>query len=157
MAATTPVSVAELEQIRVLHARGESCEAIAAALGRNKSTVSRQCRKLGLSFDRSATKAATDAKQADNKSRRAKFAAEMLDDIERLRERAWSAYKVVVGTAQGAEVIELLLPPLGEVRAAYSAIGTAFDKHLAAERHDSQDGGMSAVDEWLRGMIGETR
>ena len=158
MAATTPVSDAELEQIRILHARGESCQSIAAAVGRNKSTITRQCRRLGLSFDRSQTKAATDAKQADSKARRAEVQSLLLDDFHRIRERAWQPYTMVVGTGEGAETVLLDLPPAEALRAFYVSIGACLDKHLAIERYDSDDaGGMNAVDAWLRGMLGESR
>lgn len=145
---------AESARIRELHAQGESCAAIGDAIGRNKSTVSRHCRKLGLSFDRAPTSAATEAKQADNKARRASHVTALLEDFERLRERAWEPYTVVVSGIDGAEKVRLNLPPAQETAAFYRAMGLCVDKVIAMERHDSDDSkGMSAVDEWLRGML----
>jgi hypothetical protein len=47
------------------------------------------------------------------------------------------------------------LPPAQDVRAFYMSMGQCVDKHLALERHDADDSaGMSAVDAWLRGMLG---
>jgi len=137
MGAITPVSDAEREQIRHRHARGESCTAIAAALGRNPGTITRQCKKMGLKFDRAATKAATDAKVADNRARRALAQEALLDDFARLRERAWKPYEVVIGTGEGAETVELDLPPAEAVRAFYVSMGLCVDKQLAMEKHDA--------------------
>ena len=55
----------------------------------------------------------------------------------------------------GAEIVTLDLPPLPDARAAYTALGISVDKSIRLEQHDSEDGGMSAVDAWLRGMLGE--
>jgi hypothetical protein len=150
-----PVSDAEREQMRVLHARGMSCEQIAAELGRVKSTISKQCKKLGLSFDRAQTAAATEAKVADSKARRAEAVRLSMDDWHRIRERAWSEYPVVLGTGQGAETITLDLPPAGDVRAFYSAMSVCIKDQIAIEKHDADSGSMSAVDAWLAAMLGE--
>jgi hypothetical protein len=155
LSATAPVTDAERERIRQLHARGLSCGEIAAGLGRNKSTITRQCRKLGLSFAREQTKAATDAKVADAKARRAEAVRLMMDDWHRIRERAWSAYEVVMSSGVGVETVFLARPPAHDVRAFYAAMSGCIKDQLAIERHDADEGGLSAVDAWLRGMLGE--
>jgi transposase-like protein len=116
-----------------------SAHAIAKKHGVAQSTVSRIAGKdVGeAAFDRSQTQKATRAVEIDNRARRALEATAFLDDIARLRARAWEPYTVVVGTAQGAEEVVLALPPLGEVRSAYTAIGIVVDKHLALDRHDN--------------------
>lgn len=89
------------------------------------------------------------------KAERAVLAAGLLDDARKLRERAWSEYQHPMNGPEGPEIISLKLPPLGEVRNAYTAIGIALDKHLAVQRHDADDqGGLAAVDQWLRGIAG---
>lgn len=111
---------------------------------------------MGLSFDRATTVQATEAKQADSASRRAAAMGLLLDDFDRLRERAWSSCTVVVGTGEGLETIVLDLPPAQDVRAFYNSIATCLDKHLALDRHDRDDGsGLSSVDAWLRGMLSD--
>jgi Helix-turn-helix domain len=155
MSATPPVTDAERERIRQLHARGLTCGQIAAELGRNKSTITRQCRALGLSFDRSQVKAATEAKVADAKSRRAEAVRVLMDDFHRIRERAWSAYEVVMSSGTGVETVLLDRPPAQDTRAFYTAMSICIKDQVAIERHDADEGGLSAVDAWLRGMLGE--
>lgn len=150
-----PVGDAERERIRRLHARGLSCGQIAAELGRNKSTITRQCKALGLSFDREHTRHATEAKAADSKARRAEAVRVLMDDFHRLRERAWSPYTVAVGTGEGLETIELALPPAHDTRAFFSAMSLCIRDQVAIERHDADAGNMSAVDAWLAAMLGE--
>lgn len=115
-------------------------------------TVSRYAAAEGVTdaFDRTKTLKAARAKAADNKTLRAQLAADLLGDAQRFRERAWSPYEVVVSTPQGAEVLELALPPLTEARAAYTAIGIAVDKTVAIEKHDTQDDGA----EHAKSMLG---
>lgn len=79
----------------------------------------------------------------------AKVAALLLADVERLRERAWSPYTVVLSTPHGAEQVLLDLPPLGEVRAVYTAIGTVVDRHFALLNHDAPAGGVDAATSML--------
>lgn len=152
---SAPVSDAEREQIRILHARGMSCGQIAAELGRVKSTITKQCKALGLSFDRAQTKVATEAKVADSKARRAEAVRLMMDDWHRIRERAWAPYTVVLGTGTGAETVTLDLPPAPDLRAFCSAMSGFIKDQVAIERHDADSGTMSAVDEWLKAMLGE--
>lgn len=136
----------------------KSRNAIARDHGVSTSTVSGIASSEGLTdaFDRSGTEAATRARVIDCKAAREQLKADLLADAQRFRERAWSPYQVVVSTPEGAEVVTLDLPPLTEARAAYTAIGIAIDKSLRLEQHDSGEGGLTAVDEWLRGMLGET-
>lgn len=119
-----------------------SRNAIARAHGVSSSTVTKLARDTGdaTAFDRSQTEKATRAVEIDNRARRAIIAAELLNDVAHLRERAWSPYTVVVGTAQGAQKVTLDLPPLGDVRSAYTSIGIVLDKHLALDRHDNSGG-----------------
>jgi hypothetical protein len=152
---SAPVSDAEREQIRILHARGMSCGQIAAELGRVKSTITKQCKAMGLSFDRAQTKAATEAKVADSKARRAEAVRLMMDDWHRIRERVWAPYTVVLATGVGVETVTLDLPPAQDLRALVSSMSVCIKDQVAIERHDADSGTMSAVDEWLKAMLGE--
>lgn len=107
------------------------------------STVGRYATEAGIedAFDRTNAIKGAHAKAADNKVRRAQLASDLLDDAQRLRARAWSPYSIAMSTPQGVEVIELDLPPLPDVRSAYTAIGIASDKTIAIEKHDTQDDG----------------
>jgi transposase-like protein len=144
----------ERARIAELHGEGLGCSEIARRIGRDPSTVSRAAKKLGLSFAREATKAATEAHQADIAAERAQLARDLLGDAQRLRERAWSEYKVVTSGPQGAEITVLELPPLGDVRNAYASLGICVDKVKVITDADRDPVGMSAVDAWLRGITG---
>lgn len=107
------------------------------------STVSKIAKEAGATdaFDRSQTENATRAAVADNRSRRAKLASDLLHDAERFRQRAWSKYKYYERGQDGPELVELEHPPLKEAKEAYVAIGIALDKHVVLERHDATDPG----------------
>lgn len=92
-------------------------------------------------FDRSQVEKATKAAVADSRSRRAQLASDLLDDAEKLRNRAWSAYSYYERGQGGPELVTLDLPPLKEVKEAYVSLGVAVDKHVALERHDATDPG----------------
>lgn len=148
-----------LADIRAAKANGSSVRKIATAHGIAPSTVTRIAKEHGLgdAFERSQTRKATRAREDDCKALRAQLKLDLLTDAQRFRKRAWESYQVVVGTPEGAEIVHLDLPPLPDARAAYTAIGIAVDKSIRLEQHDSDEGGVSAVDEWLRGMLGESR
>jgi hypothetical protein len=140
-----------------IRAGAKSRNQIARDHGISASSVTVIARGAGIAdaFDRSKTKDATRAREDDCRALRAALKLDLLGDAQRFRERAWSRYQVVVGTPEGAEIVNLDLPPLPDARAAYTAIGIAVDKSIRLEQHDSDEGGVSAVDEWLRGMLGE--
>lgn len=117
------------------------------------STVSAIADEAGIpdAFDRANVESATRARTADLKARRAALAEGLLEDVELLRDRAWDAYEHVVVTKDGAETVDLVLPPLSEVRNAYAAIGIATDKHLALLKHDT-DNGSGATRSLLAGL-----
>ena len=121
-------------------------------------TAIAQAEGLGDAFDRTRTAAATKAKSIDCRAAREQLKEDLLGDAQRLRARAWAEYEVVVSTPKGAQTVILPVPPLTDVRAAYSAMATAIDKALRLEQYDAADeSGASAVDEWLRTLVGESR
>ena len=71
MPSPRPVTDADRNQIRALHAAGRSARQIAAAIGRHASVVSYHAKAMGLAFDRAQTRVATDAHVEDNRARRA--------------------------------------------------------------------------------------
>lgn len=78
------------QAIRDLHDAGMSLTAVADNLGIDKATVSRRAKALGITWDRSQTKAATEAKKADNASRRANLEEQCLIDAERMLKQLWA-------------------------------------------------------------------
>lgn len=139
-----PVTQADHARVRELHEQGLSRNAIARDLDRSLSIVTKIARVEGLAFDREQTKAATAAKVADSRARRAEISSQLLDDVQRLRERAWSQYSYYEKTPTKPVRVTLDLPPLAEVRHAYSSIGVAIDRHVTLERHDSDIGAEGA-------------
>lgn len=127
--------------LRDIKAGGQSRNQIARTHGVAASTVGKIATDEGIddAFDRTHALKGARAKAIDNRAKRAQLESDLLDDAQKFRERAWSMYKVVVGGTEGAEVVELDLPPLQDARAAYTAIGIIVDKSVAIEKHDSGD------------------
>lgn len=93
--ANRPVTDTERQQVAELHAAGCSRNDIAAQLGRSGATISKIAAELDLSFDRTSVKAATAAKVADAKSRRAQLMHDYLDDAQRLRQQIWEPHEYI--------------------------------------------------------------
>ena len=151
-----PVTDAERQRIIELHAAGKSRNDIAAEIGRAPSVVSRTAAQLGLSFDRSATKAATAAKVADAKSRRAALLLNLLSDAERLREQIWSPHEYVDHGGKDFDEARWTQhePTAADKLKLMQAAGIAVDKSLRLEQHDADAQGLAAVDAWLQSMMG---
>lgn len=77
----------EVDRIKAGHAAGKSCNAIARELGRSPSTVSKHADRLGLSWADKQPRAATIAKQASNRDRRATLVARLYTRAERILDR----------------------------------------------------------------------
>jgi hypothetical protein len=149
-----------LADIKAARANGTSARQVARVHGVAAATVTRIARDHGLAdaFERSQTEKATRAHEADCKALRAQLKLDLLADAQKLRARIWGTHQVVVSTPQGAEVVTLAENPLAEMRSGYTALGIAVDKSIRLEQHDAEGGdGLAAVDEWLRGMMGESR
>lgn len=131
-----PVTDTDRQRVRDLHAQGLARNAIAARIGRSRATVSKIASEEGLSFDRSATAEATRAKVVDAKQRRANLAEAALDDADTMRQRA-------VAADNGRDARDYA-----------QAFATLIDRHIRLVELDSDKQGLTAVDAWLRGMIG---
>ena len=82
--AGVPVTEAERETIRDLHAQGWSATRIGKTIGRPAVTVSRAAARMSLTFDHSQTAKATKAAAIDMKARRAVAAERLLSELEGL-------------------------------------------------------------------------
>ena len=146
-----PVTQADRDQVAAMHADGKSRNEIARALGRSPSTVSAIAQELGLSFGRERTAAATAAKQADNRARRARLAAEMLDDIARLRAQLFAP--TVVFAFGGKDNVyrehKVDRPPPREQRDIVLAITNLIASHLRLVEYDRDTGAAPVA-----GMLG---
>ena len=143
LARATPVSDDELARLRELHGAGLSCQQIGREMNRNAGTISRHAAVMGLSFDPSKVRAATEARVADIAARRAEVSAQFLQ---------------IVGKINGT-VLALLDDPDSGVKPwglrdyAYAA-SAYFDRHLSQVDHDTTSENSSEVDRWLEHMTG---
>ncbi|MFH9823023.1 helix-turn-helix domain-containing protein [Streptomyces bobili] len=153
---THPVTDAERQRIRELHAEGHGRNAIARAIGRSTRAISVQAAKMGLAFDRTMSEEATRARKADLEERRVLLAEALQDDAERLTEQMWEPAKVfrIGGSANSYTERDVDEPPSDAKKDLMAAAGIAIEKSLKLappEREDLE--GLAAVDQWLRGMM----
>jgi hypothetical protein len=123
-----------------LYDRGLSLSAIANEMQRSKDTISKKAAKLDLSWDRTRTAAATQAKVADAKGRRADLQLALLGDAEKLRTQLWteSDYAQAVG-GQDARVLRWSMtePTPTDKLKLMQAAGAAIDRSLKLAEYDS--------------------
>lgn len=147
--------LSDLERAAIAEAirAGKPRNEIAREFERSGYTITMVAREFNLAFNRLEMHHATDAIVAEAASRRALLAQKLLDDIDWLRSRLRQPHKVIGFT--GGEACEVVVPeaPAGDVRNYFSAIGIALDRHLALDRHDRTDEGLSAVDVFLREVM----
>jgi hypothetical protein len=145
------------ERLRQLHADGLPRNRIAEEMGWAAGTITAHANRLGLAFDRQATRAATDARQIDLRDRRQRIQAELLDLAAEQMTRARSRYRITAFTPTGEMVSELLrVPPARETKdlttSAMSAL-SRFDQR-AKDDAEREDGRMAAMDRFLQAMVG---
>jgi hypothetical protein len=107
------------------------------------------------SFDRSKTKRATEARVEDLKALRAVTSRRFLDEANKALDRLNEEYLVHAFGGKDNDYNEhtLQLPPAGEARNLMTAAAVAFDKHLAADKHDADTGTEGARS--VLGALGE--
>jgi hypothetical protein len=152
-----PLTDAERARIRELHAQGMSASAIGRAIGRSQGAVSKNAAAMGLSFDRAQTKAATAAKVADSAARRAETSRRFLEKANELLDMTEQPHVAFNfgGKENSYNEHEFSKPPVDALKTLVQAAAVAFDRHMAQDKHDAagEEGG-SAVDQWLRMMMG---
>lgn len=138
MATSNPLTERELARIRQLHGEGKTRNDIARELKRSASTITKACGKLGLSFDRSATKAATEAKVADAKARRAEIMNGLLDDVQRLREQLFAPAVIFSfgGKDNSYNSKKVDEPPARDKRDLMGSISLALNASMRLDEHD---------------------
>jgi hypothetical protein len=131
----------------------------ARRLGIPKGTIHWWSYKAGVKAGcAEKTRAAVAVATADNAARRARIAAALLDDVERLRDQFWSACEVYNfgGKDNTFNTAEINQPGFRDKQAIATTMGIFLDKSLALERFDADGGqGLAAVDEWLRSVLGK--
>lgn len=155
--ARKPLTDVEVARIAELHAAGATRNDIAKDLGRSGDTITRHCKKVGLTFDRAATMAATEAKKADAAKLRADLELDYLDDAQHLRKRIRAQYLVFEWGGKDHDYAEKQIsePPPSEQLKLMQASVAASNASLRIEQARS-DGGITAarslVDDLLVGF-----
>lgn len=153
-----PVGDQDRDQVQALHAQGLSRNDIARKMGRSGRTVSRIADALGLTFERGEkTRAATEARKADAKVRRAALALALLEDAERLRQAMWAETRVFNFGGRDNTFAEQTLtePPHADKLRLMQAAGVAIDKAVNLDKYDRVDDSLNGVDAWLAAMTGQ--
>ncbi|MEU8760658.1 helix-turn-helix domain-containing protein [Streptomyces sp. NPDC048659] len=153
---TNPVTDADRDRIRELHAQGLSRNEIARQLDRSGRTISVQAAAMHLTFDRTATEAATAARKADLEEKRVILAEALADDALRLTAQMWEP--AVIHSFGGKEHTynshEIPEPLAADKRALMSAATAAAAQSLRLVPAETDQQGLAAVDAWLRDMMG---
>ena len=135
------------QTLRQLHADGITLTAIAKHLGRDKGSVSRKAAKMGLTWDRSATAAATQAKVLDAKARRAQLKLNLLDDATRLREQLWKPAHYIDHGGKDFDRVEWTQdePTYADKLKLVQAVSAAIGSYDRLEKLDGDGGVADAV------------
>lgn len=135
-------------RIEVLARAGKPRNHIARELGVAPSTVSRIAGQLGLSFDRSRVKSATEAKLLDIRAGLAELQSKLLVDAHRLEGQLWQPCKVFAfGGRDNVYAEETLSEPDAKTkRELLTSVAIAVDKIAAIERIQDREGqGKAAI------------
>jgi len=159
MARGEPFTEAERMKIRLLHGRQMSATAIAKELKRSVSGVTSVARSMDLHFDHEQTAAATTAAAIDMRGRRARIAERLLREAEGCLDdlhRPHMAYSFATGGDPDTRFTQhLAMPQPSDKNQLMRAAQAALTEHRRLAEFDADDKeGMSAVDQWLRGMLG---
>jgi hypothetical protein len=153
-----PLSQEERDEIAKLCGEGKSANEIARLTGRSPSTVTKVANETGHRFGHSNLARAHEARSAYSAERRAELAAKLTERAEQLLDEMdgkFVAYSFG-GRDNDYNEHEFESPPIDAkftmIRAAREALRTVLD----IDRHDNRnDENLSAVDAWMRSLIGE--
>lgn len=148
-----PVDPETRARIEALAAEGMARNAIARELGISSSTVTKYA--PAGSFDRSASRAAVEARQWDARAARTALSEQVLVEARRLIELTTKPHEITHWDRDGIlHRAEIERPTSGDVRNYAVAAAVLIDKHVALVRVDSDDRDLPAVDAWLAHIAG---
>lgn len=136
---------------------GKSARDVAREAGRSVDTISRIARDIGWQFGRPNLVRAREARSAYAAERRASIASRITEEVELLLDQLHGEYLAFNfgGKDNTYEEHTLAEPPIEAKRAILQSVATAVRTVLDIDRHDNRaDSGASAVDDWLRSIIG---
>jgi hypothetical protein len=148
MAAPRRVTQAERDEILRLHAAGKSRNDIMRATGRSAHIVTKTVKDAGLSFDRTGqVAAATAARQADNKARRAQLVSRLYDRAEEFLEQVDKPHVVFNfgGKDNTYEERTLDRPPTPDIRNLIQSASIALQRAADLEAIDADTGAHAVI------------
>ncbi|MGW2707305.1 hypothetical protein [Streptomyces sp. NPDC001340] len=150
-------SAEDEERLRQLHADGLPRNEIARQMGWAVGTITNHASRLGLSFDREAVRAATDARQVDLRDRRQRIQEQLLDLAENAIGRTQSRY-LLHGFSHTGEIVAewLQQPPAKETKDLTAAATSALARFDQKAKDDAgaNDRNLSAIDRFLSAAMG---
>ncbi|MFF8290437.1 helix-turn-helix domain-containing protein [Streptomyces sp. NPDC016309] len=151
MAAPRPVTDEDRDEVRRLHGEGLGRNEIARRINRSPRTVSLIAEDLRLTFDRTMTAVATQARVIDSKARRAILVQRYLDQAEKILDRLdrteHNMTEVSLGKVVRYKAADL---PTQDVRNLIQASSAASSQAAKLEALDTGNG----VDE-AKSMLGQ--
>lgn len=137
-----PVTEQDHRRVAELHAQGLSRNAIATELGRSGRTISKIADQLGLDFERSRTKAATEAKKIDARARRAALSLALLEDADRLRQQLWKPSLIFNfgGKENDYNSRTIDEPTFSDKAKIMQSVGIAVDRSIRLDEYDADPG-----------------
>lgn len=161
----TPVTDDERARIIELIESGLSRSEVARQAGRGKSTITRIANEIGWDWlamadarTQSSLARAHGARSAFSAERRAVIAARMTEECEKLLDQMHGEFLVFNFGGKDNDYNEHLLerPPVESTRAMVQSVRDLLRTVIDIDRHDNKaDDGLAAVDQWIRGLIGE--
>lgn len=147
-----PVTDETRQQVRELHAEGLGRNEIARRLDRSPRTISVLCAELGLTFDRTATAVATEARKIDAKARRLALIERAYTRAEHLFARLEAAdqdgFTYTATSGAGIQTVRLDHVPGIEEKALAGSISQYLSTAARLEAIDA-DSGVEAAQSML--------
>jgi helix-turn-helix protein len=146
-----PITDEDRQRVRLLHAEGLGRNQIARQLGRSGQTISKIADDLGLSFERTATVAATEARKADAAALRAEEMLGALRDAKRIRGQLFAPARIMNfgGRDNTYNERDIPEPTFEQKRQIAQAWSLLVEKSVRLDEHDADDGADGA-----RSMLG---
>lgn len=149
----TPITDEDRKEIIRLHGEGKGRNEIARLTQRSLRTVSLICEEAGLTFDRTATAVATEARKTDAKARRTAILERIYARVERILDQLDDAdnglFPFTTSSINGIETVLLDHVPGQEEK----ALATAINQYLTqAAKLEALDGDPNV--EAARSMLG---
>lgn len=143
----------EEAKLKQLHSQGLSRNEIARQMKRSPATIGTYAKQLGLTFDRTLTKNATKAKQADAAALRAELKLRLLREAGLMLDSLHQPFLLggLGGKDNAYNEHVMPKPPPAEMRNLMTSVGIALQRSIELERVDQQsEASVTVIDEYLK-------